>query len=72
MVVVTADMAAVTMAAGMAAATGISADITVILAVTMGAEDSPYPVPFREAVFTAIAPLQSETPRLDPETSVMR
>jgi hypothetical protein len=79
--VVTVDMAAVTMATGMVAATGISADITVILAVTMGAGSSPYPVRFREAVFAAIAPLpgvaarisaRSATPRYDRETSAMR
>jgi hypothetical protein len=72
MVDMVAVMAVVIMATGMAAATGISAGITVILAVTMGAESSPYPVRIREAVFAAIAPLpgvaartsaRSETPR---------
>jgi len=78
---VTVAMAVVTMATGMAAATGISVVTTVILAVTTAAAGSPSTVRFREAIFAAIAPLpgaagrtsaRSETPRFDRETSAMR
>jgi len=58
MAVVTVVTAAVTMATvgvimGMAAATGISAGITGILAVTIAAAGSRYPVHIREVIFAA-------------------
>jgi hypothetical protein len=57
-------MAAVTMATGMVAATGISAATAMaISAGTTEVEGSQYPVRFREAKFAAIAPLRSATPR---------
>ena len=82
MVVVTAAVTMVTVVVimGMAAATGISAGITVILAVTMAAAGSRFPVRIREAAFAA-TPLpgvavrtsaRSETPRWDQEISAMR
>ena len=85
MAVVTAEVTMATvvviMDTGMAAATGISAGITVIFVVTMAAVSSRSPVHIREAIFAAIAPLpgaaartsaRSATPRCDREISATR
>jgi hypothetical protein len=61
--VMATGMVVVTMASGMVVATGISAGITVILAVTIGAAGSRYSVRFRAAIFAATALLRSATPR---------
>jgi hypothetical protein len=67
--VVTAAMVAVT---GTVAAMGISAAATVILAVTMAAGDSLYPVRIREAVFAAIALLPGVVARISARSATPR